>query len=129
MDDPKTVAIVDDDEEVRLSMRSLLRSYGIAAEAFECAEAFLAAPDASAFDCVVTDVHMPGMDGLEMLCVLRRRGDTLPVIVISALDPDRTRALAAAKGADAYLVKPVDPDALVDCMRRLLAERAARPAR
>jgi FixJ family two-component response regulator len=119
----KSVAIVDDDEEIRLSMGSLLRSYGIAAEAFESAEAFLSSPDISAFDCLVTDIHMPGMGGLEMLDVLRGRGDGLPVIVISALDPERTRAKAMSKGADAYLPKPVDPDDLVSCMRELLACR------
>jgi len=122
--DPKSVAIVDDDEEVRNSLGTLLRSYGVAASAFTSAEAFLCAPDLSGFDCLVTDVFMPGgMSGLEMLEALRGSGCGLPAIVISALDPERTRVLAMAKGADAFLAKPVDPDALMDCMRRVLAPR------
>jgi two-component system response regulator FixJ len=127
--DPKAVAIVEDDEEVRRSMGSLLRSYGIAVETFDSAEAFLGSTHPSAYDCLVTDVHMPGMNGLEMLDVLRSRGGALAVIVVSGLDPEPTRALAMAKGADAYLAKPVDPDDLVECMRRVVAGRGERPNR
>jgi FixJ family two-component response regulator len=125
--DPKAVAIVEDDEEIRRSMGSLLRSYGIAVEMFASAEAFLGSAHLAAYDCLVTDVHMPGMNGLEMLDVLRGRGGLLPVIVVSGLDPEPTRALAMAKGADAYLAKPVDPDDLVECMRRVVAGRSAPP--
>jgi len=128
--DPKAVAIVEDDEEVRRSMGSLLRSYGIAVETFDSAEAFLGSAHPAAYDCLVTDVHMPGMNGLEMLDVLRSRGGAaLAVIVVSGLDPEPTRALAMAKGADAYLAKPVDPDDLVECMRRVLAGRGDPPPR
>lgn len=122
----KAVAIVDDDEEVRLSMGSLLRACGFEARAFDSAAAFLAAAGLTAFGCLVTDVNMPGMTGLEMLDALRDRGAALPVIVISALDPEHTRRLAMAHGADAYLAKPVDPDELLACLRRLLG-RSRKP--
>jgi two-component system response regulator DctR len=126
--DPKAVAIVEDDEEIRRAMGSLLRSYGIAVETFDSAEAYLGSDHPSAYDCLVTDVAMPGMTGLEMLDLLRSRGGAgLAVIVVSGLDPEPTRALAMAKGADAYLAKPVDPDDLVECMRRVLAGRSGPP--
>lgn len=125
--DLKSVAIVDDEAEVRLSLSRLLRSYGYETEVFESAEAFIKSPAPSACDCLVTDVHMPGTDGLQLLEILRARGGDLPVIVMSALDPVGTRARAITAGADAYLSKPVDPNDLLDCLERLLAGR--RPQR
>jgi len=118
----KSIAIIDDDAELRLAMESLLRSHGFDAEGFQSAEAFLLSSDLSAYDCLVTDVHMPGMSGLEMIELVRSRG-ALPIIVISAFEPERTHALALKRGADAYLSKPVVPDDLVDCMHRLLVGR------
>jgi two-component system, LuxR family, response regulator FixJ len=125
LQDLKTIAIVDDEEEVRLSLGSLLRAHGHEIQAFESAGAFLKSTDLFACDCLVTDVHMPGTDGIQLLEILRARGGDLPVIVISALDPERTRARAIAAGADAYLSKPVDPNALWDGLQRLLPGRGA----
>ena len=119
---PWTVAVVDDDREARLSLASLLRSYGVKVEVFASAEAFLRTPHLAAFDCLITDVHMSDMDGLEMIGALRNLRGPLPVIVISALDEQRTRARATAKGADAFLSKPVDSDALIGVMLRLLGD-------
>lgn len=107
------VAIIDDDEELRLSLGSLMRSCGIAAQLFESASAFLAA-DPLPFDCLIADVHMPGIDGISMIGHLRDRGNQVPVIIISGLDPDRTRERATAGGALAYLSKPVDTAALLE---------------
>lgn len=115
------MAIIDDDEEVRLSMGGLLRSYGYESRAFDSAEAFLRSFDETAYACLITDVDMRGMDGIALLELLRSRRSVLPVIVISALDPARTRALAASTGANAFLAKPVDPDELLDWVRRLSA--------
>lgn len=124
---PWTVAIVDDDKEARLSLGALLRSYGIKTEVFASAEAFLRTQHLAAFDCLITDVHMPKMDGLEMIRVLRRQRSTLPVIVISALESRSTQAKAMAAGAEAFLTKPVDSDELIDWMRRLLENGGTPP--
>lgn len=119
---PERVAIIDDDEQLLLSMSSLLRSFGITALPFQSAEDFFEAGPA-AVDCVIADIHMPGMNGLTMLDRLRDDGSGVPVIVISALDPESMRAEALARGADAYFSKPVDSEDLLDCMVRVVNAR------
>jgi len=118
-----SVAIIDDDEELRLSLGRLMRAYGIEAKLFESADAFLASGQ-SHFDCVIADVHMPGTDGITMIERLLDRGDEVPVIVVSALDPDRTRELAMASGAHAYYSKPVDSAALLALIVQLANARS-----
>jgi FixJ family two-component response regulator len=118
-----SVAIIDDDEELRLSLGRLMRAYGIEARLFESADAFLAS-DQFPFDCVIADVHMPGTDGIAMIERLRHRGDEVPVIIVSALDPDRTRELAMASGAQAFYSKPVDSAALLALIVQLANSRS-----
>jgi FixJ family two-component response regulator len=115
---PASVAIIDDDEELRKSLGGLMRAYGTEAELFESADAFLEA-DPSSFDCVIADVHMPGTDGITMVERLRNGGSQVPVIIISALDPDRTRDQAMARGAQAFFSKPIDTAALLEFMAKL----------
>lgn len=115
----KVIAVVDDEEEVRVSTRDLLRSCGARVLAFDAAEAFLAAPEAANVDGLVTDYWMPGMNGAALLDELRRRGATFPVVVISARDSGSTQALVMGKGATVFLRKPVDPDELVLVLERL----------
>jgi FixJ family two-component response regulator len=117
-----SVAIIDDDEELRLSLGDLMRAYGIEAQLFESADSFLAA-DQSRFDCILADVHMPGIDGISMIKRLRDRGDQVPVIIISALDPVRTRNLAMTGGARAYFSKPVDSTALLELIGQIANSR------
>ena len=119
---PALVAIVDDDEQLLHSVGGLLRSFGIKALLFHSAEEFLQAAPA-AIDCVIADIHMPGMDGLTMLRKLRADGSEVPVIILSALDPDTTRDRALASGADAYFSKPVDTEELMDRMLRVVNAR------
>jgi FixJ family two-component response regulator len=118
-----SVAIIDDDDELRLSLGRLMRAYGVEARLFESADAFLAS-DQFPFDCVIADVHMPGTDGITMIEQLRQRGDEVPVIVVSALDPDRTRELAIASGAYAFYSKPVDSAALLALIVHLANARS-----
>jgi len=120
---PALVAIVDDDEQLLQSVSGLLRSFGIKALLFPSAEAFLQAAPAP-IDCVIADIHMPGMDGLAMLRTLREGGSEVPVIILSALDPDTTRDRALASGADAYFSKPVDTEELMDRMVRIVNARS-----
>ena len=119
---PALVAIVDDDEQLLHSVSGLLRSFGIKALLFQSAEEFLHAAPA-AIDCVIADIHMPGMDGLTMLRKLRAGGSEVPVIILSALDPDTTRERALASGANAYFSKPVDTEELMDRMLRVVNAR------
>ena len=119
---PKRVAIVDDDRRLLLSISGLLRSFGIEALTFQSAEEFLQARP-SGVDCLLADVHMLGMNGLEMIEKLREDGNKVPIIVLSALDPEVTRAEALARGANAYFAKPVDSDELMQCMALLMDAR------
>lgn len=119
---PASVAIVDDDQQLLLSMSGLLRSFGIKALPFQSAEDFLQAGPPPV-DCVIADIHMPGMNGLTMLEKLREGGSSVPVIVLSALDPVITRAEALARGADAYFSKPVDSEDLLNCMVSVVNDR------
>ena len=115
----KVIAVVDDEEEVRVSTRDLLRSCGAQVLVFDAAETFLAAPEAADIDGLVTDFRMPGMNAAALLDVLRQRGITFPVVVISAFDSGSTQAQVMDKGAAAFLRKPADPDDLVMILERL----------
>jgi two-component system response regulator FixJ len=119
---PALVAIVDDDEQLLHSVGGLLRSFGIKALLFQSAEDFFRAEPAP-IDCVIADIHMPGMDGLTMVKKLRQGGSKVPVIILSALDPETTRDRALASGADAYFSKPVDTEELMDRMVRVVNAR------
>jgi len=104
------IAIVDDDPGVRGSLDSLLRSAGLASLSFDSAEHLLACDAGARIGCIATDLHMPGMTGLELQAELARRGWRQPVIVMTAFPTDASRAQAEAAGAIAFLVKPIDPD-------------------
>jgi FixJ family two-component response regulator len=117
--DPRVIAVVDDEEEVRLSTRDLLRTYGVQVATFESAEAFLAAADLATVDILITDFKMPGMNAAGLLDALRERNASFPVVVMSALETEPTRALVMEKGASAFLPKPVDPDELTQVLEGL----------
>lgn len=116
MPERRAVAIVDDDPAVRASLASLLRSAGLAARCFESGSTLLAEAAPEDLSCIVTDLHMPGMNGLELQKELACRGWRPKVILMTAYPSDGTRAQALAAGAAAYLAKPVDPDALLDAI-------------
>lgn len=106
---PRTpiVAIVDDDEAIRDALSDLLMFEGFACHPFERASTFLAEIGRMSFDCVITDMRMPGMSGLELLEQLRNRGSDLPAIVLTSVVDDHSRARSLALGARAWLGKPV----------------------
>jgi len=111
---PKTpiVAVVDDDEAVREALSDLLLVLGLACRTFDRAEAFMAEYVPDHFDCLITDVSMPGRSGLELQERLRELGSSMPVIIITADTSPATRARALGGGALAYLTKPVNDDVL-----------------
>lgn len=108
------IAVVDDDESVREATANLLRSSGYAADVFASAEEFLEARDIYARPCLVLDVQLPEMDGLELQTILRKR---VPIIFISAHLDARTRARALHAGAVAFLHKPYGEAELLGAIR------------
>jgi FixJ family two-component response regulator len=116
------ISIVDDDEPFREAMTSLMKSLGFEVAAFSSAEAFLASPRLEATSCLITDVHMPGMTGIELHRQLVASGRTIPVILITAYPDDNVRARALAAGVICYLSKTFDDDALLGFVRSALMQ-------
>ena len=114
------VAIVDDDEAVRDALGNLLRSVGLEVQAFSTAESFLASPKRRSVACLVSDIQMPGMDGLELQQRLAASGSRLPVILMTAFPGDHVRRQAEEQGALAILAKPFDGSRMIECVQRAL---------
>jgi FixJ family two-component response regulator len=114
------IAIVDDDESMRESVAGLIRSLGYAATSFASAEAFLGSPRLTEADCLISDVKMKGMSGLDLLAHLRGLRPALPVILISAfIDPEMHRRAMAGQ-VFRLLGKPFDEVVMVECLRSAL---------
>ena len=114
------IFVVDDDGGARDSLRLLLECDGLEAREFGSCEAFLNAGGAGEGDCLILDVHMPGMSGIELLEIMRRRGNMLPVILISGRIDTMTQSRARAAGALAVLEKPYQAEEVLDLVRRAL---------
>ncbi|CDY76002.1 response regulator receiver protein [Caballeronia glathei] len=102
------VSIVDDDESVRLATASLVRSLGWSVRAYASAEDFLQSGEIASAACVISDVQMPGMTGVEMQDQLIAQGNALPIIFITAFPSEALRRKAVANGALCFLNKPID---------------------
>ena len=111
------IAIVDDDQSVREALTSLVRSLGYVAIAFDCAEDFLKSRRRRNVSCVITDVQMPGMTGLELHDRLVTSGAPIPTILITAFPDERARQRALQAGAIGYLTKPFSEDELLASIR------------
>jgi FixJ family two-component response regulator len=115
------ITVVDDDASVRESTSSLLRSLGHAVKEFGSAEDLVASPDLDETDCVITDVRMPGMSGLELQRRLARSHPGVPVILMTAhASDDEARLRALKDGAMAYLCKPLDEETLLSAVETAL---------
>ena len=111
------VSIVDDDESVRESLRGLIRSIGLGVQTFASAEDFSRSEQLENTDCLILDVRMPGMSGLDLQRHLAASERDIPIIFITAHGSDEgTRARALRDGAVAYLIKPFSEDALLDAV-------------
>ena len=115
------VAIVDDDEGMREALSDLLLVLDLACRTFDRAEALLAVYEPGLFDCIITDLRMPGLGGLDLLRRLRRFGAPTPVIVVTSDTSPGACARALAAGAHAFLTKPVEGDLLLDRLESALA--------
>jgi CheY-like chemotaxis protein len=118
------VAIVDDEEPVRKALKRLLRASGLEAESYAGGKEFLEAASTRRPDCVVLDLHMPVMGGLQVLREMRTSRLALPAVVITAYDEPETRAQCLAAGAAAYLRKPLDERVLLSTISATLAGAA-----
>jgi FixJ family two-component response regulator len=120
MTDRTVVMIVDDDDSVRRAARRLIKSYGLAVDTFASADEFLASGRLNETACLVLDVQMPGMSGLELQSHLIAAGIDIPIIFITAFANEAARMRALEGGAYCYLVKPFEEDDLLNYIQRAL---------
>ena len=126
---PLEVAVVDDEESIRFLVETLLARDGIASTTYPSAEAFLAGFDPAKVGCIVLDLHLPGVNGLELQEMLNRRGVDLPVIVFTAQGSIPKAVAALKNGAVDFVEKPFDNKDLVGRIRDYLARESAKRAR
>jgi FixJ family two-component response regulator len=119
-----TVSIVDDDDAVRAATQTFVRSLGYKAMTSTSAEDFLQSPELETTDCLIADIHMPGMSGIDLQRELARRRPGLPIVFITAFPEERTREHVLAAGAIGMLSKPYDGDTLVAYIEKALAQKA-----
>ena len=117
------VAIVDDEEPVRKALKRLLRASGLDAESYASGQDFLEAAVLREPDCVLLDLHMPRMSGLQVLRALQAARRALAIIVITAHDAPETREQCLAAGASAFLRKPLEEHELLDTITAALGAR------
>jgi FixJ family two-component response regulator len=114
------VAIVDDDQSVRSALKDLMESAGLSARCFGSAEEFLESDERSETACLVADIRMPGMSGLELQAKLKAEGSRIPIIFISAHGDAKVKLQAMTAGAVDFLSKPFDDEVLLEQVRAAL---------
>jgi FixJ family two-component response regulator len=119
------VVIIEDDGSVRLATESLVRSFGFRTNSYRSAEDFLRSHDLNDMSCIIADVKMPGMSGVELQRYLLGRGNRTPFILITAYPEERLRRQAIDAGAYGFLTKPFDSNLLKECIDRALQAGAA----
>ena len=124
MASPPLISVVDDDDSIRESLQSLLRSAGFAVKVFTSAEEFLNSNYSGDSECLILDVRMPGMGGIELYRRLLASNYAVPVIFITAHGSDEAvRSRALKDGAVDYLVKPFSEDSLLNAVRTALSSK------
>jgi FixJ family two-component response regulator len=118
------ISVVDDDTSFRRATARLIHSLGHAVASYGSAEEFLCSGHIEDTACLVSDVKMPGMDGIELQSRLRQQGSRMPVIFITAHPDTSARKRAMASGAVGFLSKPFRDDDLISCLDRALAAKA-----
>ena len=116
MQNVPVISIVDDDEFVRMAVWSLVRSLGFTAHAFASAEEFLQSALVNRSSCVITDVQMPGLSGIELQGRLLAQGQRTPVIFLTAFPHEKVQQQAMKAGAICVLSKPFDGASLISCL-------------
>jgi FixJ family two-component response regulator len=121
------ISIVDDDKSVRETTSSLVRSLGLNATAFASAEEFLLSDQLGDTACLITDVQMQGMSGVELQTQLLAQGCHMPIIFMTAFPEERIRKNVLNAGAIGFLSKPFDEECLIDCLDRALGTKDSAP--
>lgn len=124
---PPLISVVDDNESVREAIRGLIRSIGYAVATFESAEDFLASASLAETKCLILDVRMPGMDGMELQRRLAATEYRLPIVFITAHGDEASRVEALNNGAVDYLQKPFSERALLNAVSRAIEAKNHRP--
>ena len=114
----RMIAIVDDDEALREGMKSLVRSLGYAVSTFGSAEEFLKSEQVSDTSCLITDLHMPGLSGLDLQDLLVGRGHRFPIIFLTAYPDEDVRIRAMKAGAIGFLCKPCSDENLLGYLNK-----------
>ncbi|WP_271671625.1 response regulator transcription factor [Bradyrhizobium sp. CCBAU 51627] len=114
------ISIIDDDDQSRAALTALMQAMGFKIETFPSAADFLASPNFCHASCLIVDIHMPQMTGMELHSFLTGSGYDLPTILITAYPDDRARARALRQGVVCYLAKPIDDDDLLGCVQSAL---------
>ena len=122
------IAVVDDDRSIRNATQDLLNAAGFSTFTFENAKSFLGSSVRGNVACLVADMRMPGMTGLELHEHLAKSGTGIPTVIITAHPEELTRARAREAGITCFLTKPFTPDELLECVRKALARRRVLPA-
>ena len=117
---PQLIAIVDDDQSVQSALKDLMESAGLSARCFGSAKEFLGSVRRSDAACLVADVNMPGMSGLELQARLKAEGSRIPIIFITARGDAKMKSRAMTAGAVEFLSKPFDDEILLDKVRAAL---------
>jgi FixJ family two-component response regulator len=121
---PRTVAVVEDDPSMRRSIERLLNAHGYKTEGYDSAERFLESGSACVIGCLVLDIHLGNMSGIQLRHRLSDSGSSLPVIFITAVDDDVLETQALAAGCLAYLHKPFAAKLLLSAIDKALAGRS-----
>ena len=117
------ISVIDDDASIRVATNNLLRSRGYIVHTYASAEEFLGSPRVSETSCVIADVQMSGMSGLDMLTDMRAKGYDTPFIFITAFPDENVRARAMKAGAICFLAKPFAVPNLIKCLETALEGR------
>ena len=115
------LSVVDDDEMLRESLPELLREFGFASRAFSSGQEFLSSDHVDQTRCLILDVAMPGMSGLDLQDELKRRGQAIPIIFITGQKDEDIRKRAFRQGAVRFLYKPFSDSALLDAVNAALS--------
>ena len=126
MSEGPLISVVDDDMSIRNATQDLLRAAGFCTAAFSNATSFLDSPSRASTACLVADMRMPGMTGLELHEHLVASGAGIPTVIITAHPGELPRHRVRESGVTCFLIKPFAPDELLECVRKAVARSQAR---